>query len=185
MNELVVPHKRSLSLQPGVTGSAIFSPCGKYRYRLERRWGPGAPLCFVMLNPSKAGADVDDPTIRKCIGYARRLLYGGIVVVNLFAYISTDPNGMILEAGIKGGDILGQDNDIHIVESARDCGRAVVLGWGKIDRWWVKERIVDVLWLLHKIVGCETLCCLKTNKDGSPTHPLYLPGDLTPKEWRS
>src|SRR5437868_12651695 len=71
--------------------SAVISPCGKFRYRLTRQWGEGAALPFVMLNPSTADAEQDDPTIRKCVGFAKRMGYDGIEVVNLYAYRATKP----------------------------------------------------------------------------------------------
>ena len=72
-------------------GAAGISECGCYRYWLTRTWNPRrATLCWVLLNPSTADADRDDPTIRRCQGFARSWGYGGIVVVNLFAYRATD-----------------------------------------------------------------------------------------------
>jgi hypothetical protein len=75
----------------GVERSARLSECGTWRYYLARHWAPkGEALAFVMLNPSTADATVDDPTIRRCIGFARRDGYAGLVVVNLFALRSTE-----------------------------------------------------------------------------------------------
>ena len=71
---------------------AVISDCKRYRYRLWRIWnGSQSRLVFVMLNPSTADGEQDDPTIRKCVGFAERLGYGGIEVVNLFAWRATDP----------------------------------------------------------------------------------------------
>ena len=79
----------------GLTASgAVFSPCERYRYKLWRVWDPARPLgcvMFLMLNPSTATDTEDDPTIRRCIGYARSWGYGGLYVGNLFAYRATDP----------------------------------------------------------------------------------------------
>jgi hypothetical protein len=71
--------------------AALFSRDRRFRYRLGRRWGQGAAVCFVLLNPSTADEVVDDPTIRRCIAFARSLGYGGLEVVNLYAYVATDP----------------------------------------------------------------------------------------------
>ena len=73
-----------------VIRSAIISACKTYRYRLERRFGDGPTLMFVMVNPSTADAEQDDPTIRKCIGFAERASYGRIIVGNKFAFRATD-----------------------------------------------------------------------------------------------
>ena len=71
---------------------AEISPCGLHRYRLTREWAPTLPtIAFVMLNPSTADGEIDDPTIRRCIGFARDLGYGRLHVVNLFTYRATDP----------------------------------------------------------------------------------------------
>ncbi len=77
-----------------VTKEAVISDCGRYRYRLTRRWGDGPLLSFIMLNPSTADAEVDDPTIRRCMGFARRDGYGGIVVGNLYAFRTTKPKAL-------------------------------------------------------------------------------------------
>jgi len=74
-----------------VVRSAVLSDCGTYRYSLTRRWSPGPLLGWVMLNPSRADALVDDPTIRRCVGFARRWGFAGIVVRNLYALRATDP----------------------------------------------------------------------------------------------
>lgn len=72
---------------------AVISDDGRYRYRLWRTWAPELPrMAWIMLNPSTADAEVDDPTIRRCVGFAKREGCGGIEVVNLYAYRSTDPS---------------------------------------------------------------------------------------------
>ena len=71
--------------------TALFSPCRTFRYRLGRRWSDGPVLAFIMLNPSCADEHVDDPSVRRCIGFAHRLGYGGLQVVNLYAFLATDP----------------------------------------------------------------------------------------------
>ncbi len=77
---------------------AHLSPCRQYRYRLWRDWDPGAGRCvFVGLNPSTADEHTDDPTIRKCVGFAKRWGFGAIDMVNLFAYRSTSPKGLLTQ----------------------------------------------------------------------------------------
>jgi len=118
---------------------------------------------FVGLNPSTADEQGDDPTVRRCIGFARKWNFGGLILVNLFAYRSTDP-ACLLETD----DPIGPANDSHILGSARISGR-VILAWG--TRGTFLDRDQHVLSLLP---GAR---CLGTTKDGHPRHPLYLPGN--------
>jgi len=109
--------------------SAVISPCGLYRYRLSRQWTePSYSLAFVMLNPSTADAEVDDPTIRRCIGFARREGYGGIEVVNLYAFRATSPDDLW-----KAKDPCGPENEGHLISIARASvgyGTPIVCAWG-------------------------------------------------------
>lgn len=160
-----------------MTGNAVVSPCGLYRYRLSRRWGDGIPLLFVMLNPSRADAEVDDPTIRKCLRFAHVVGRSGIEVVNLFAYRATDPRKLRAVT-----DPVGPANDAHIVGAAHACGRTAVVAWGRVVREEQRARAMVVTYMLRRI-DCELLC-LKANGDGSPAHPLYLHGDIAARPWR-
>lgn len=105
--------------------TAVISPCTKFRYELCRVWDSNLPeLLFIMLNPSRADDQQDDPTIRKCIGFATRLGYGSIRVVNLFAYRATDP------ADLKAaGYLVGDQNDEWIERGVRECD-AIAYAWG-------------------------------------------------------
>src|SRR4030095_16779832 len=103
--------------------TALFSSCGRFRYRLGRRGGEGPAVAFVLLNPSTADDEVDDPTVRRCIDFARRLGFGGLELVNLYAYVATDPAELR-----RAGYLVGEENDRHIVEAMSGCDR-VVLAW--------------------------------------------------------
>lgn len=99
-----------------------------YRYRLERFWSGKHALPFVMLNPSIADADIDDPTIRRCMRFARREGAGGIIVANLYAYRATEPNALW-----HAPDPYGPDNDAELTSVASWAARAgmpVVCAWG-------------------------------------------------------
>jgi hypothetical protein len=150
---------------------AIISDCGKFRYRLWRRWDKGAAsMAFVMLNPSTADADQDDPTIRKCIGFAERQACGGIDVVNLYAYRATKPADLK-----RAGYPRGPENDRFIAAAARESGR-VVCAWGVNAR--SLSRPAEVLALLR---GCGVRpLVLATSADGVPLHPLMLPYSMRP-----
>ncbi|MBU4378735.1 MAG: DUF1643 domain-containing protein [Proteobacteria bacterium] len=148
-----------------------FSMCNKYRYFLERSWSSGnGHLCWILLNPSTADAQVDDPTIRRCIRFAQRWGYAGMQVVNLFAYRSTDP-GQLRAVG----DPVGPDNNRFILQAARECDK-VVLGWGNHGS--LHARDASVLDLLHRAEIIPHV--LGLTRRNAPKHPLYLKGDITP-----
>jgi hypothetical protein len=145
--------------------TALFSAYGRFRYRLGRRWGEGPTVAFVLLNPSIADDEVDDATIRRCIDFAKRLGFGGLEVVNLYAYVATDPAELR-----RAGYLVGPENDRHIVEAVSACDR-VVLAWGvHAGR---RERPTQVLELLRSI-GISPHCLRRTSS-GHPEHPLRLP----------
>lgn len=145
--------------------SALISSCGKFRYRLGRRWGDGAPLLFVMLNPSTADADVDDATIRRCVKFAQAHGFAAIEVVNLYAFRATDPKDLR-----RAGYLVGPENDAHTAAAARDAG-AICVAWGSNVAG--LERPQVVLPLLRR-VG-KPIQCLRITRSGYPQHPLMLP----------
>lgn len=159
---------KNLELSPKASDmvrDAVISACGRYRYRLSRRWGSGPYLLFVMLNPSTADATQDDRTIRRCIRFAKDHHYDGIEVVNLYAFRATDP--LDLKAA---GYPVGPDNDSHILAAIQGAG-AVCVAWG--DRARGLARPDEVLALLRS-TG-RALNCLSITKHGLPAHPLMLP----------
>ena len=161
--------------------AAELSGCGRYRYTLERHWdrAQGHAL-FVLLNPSTADATQDDPTLRKGIGFAKRLGVGGVVFVNLFAWRATDPRELPpTEDAITGRDEHGRNlNDMHIIAQAdrvrwMSCG--VILAWGGgVPQKAIahRDRPAAVLRQLQDLG--VSLRCFGKNRDGSPKHPLYL-----------
>jgi hypothetical protein len=156
----------------GLARSAEISACGLYRYRLTRVWDATLrPACFVMLNPSTADALQDDPTIRRCVGFARAWGCGGIVVVNLFAWRATDPRELWMAA-----DAEGPDNDRHITEAVIEC-HPVIAAWGVGGRMGFRDQ--DVLRLIQS-AGRPWPLCLGRTKGGHPRHPLYVPADTMP-----
>lgn len=153
--------------------AAVISPCGTYRYRLARIWDKSLPrLGWIMLNPSTADAEVDDPTVVKCGTYARRWGYGGILVCNLYALRSPHPHMLR-----QHPDPVGPDNDEHL--RALLAGPADVVGaWGALAS---NSRVDAVL----AMPGSERLLALRETKTGQPGHPLYLSLSLTPTPWRA
>ncbi|HEU5061422.1 MAG TPA: DUF1643 domain-containing protein [Kofleriaceae bacterium] len=143
---------------------AVFDPSGRYRYRLTRRWaGRGAVVAFVMLNPSTADGERDDPTIRRCAGFARRWGFAAMTVVNVFALRATDPARLR-----RARDPVGPGNDGHIAGAAADAD-LVVLAWGNHGALRGRDREVVAL-----LAGARPVC-LGVTRGGQPRHPLYLP----------
>lgn len=152
-----------------VRKDAAISECGRYRYTLHRWWGDGPRLAFVMLNPSTADAELDDPTIRRCVGFARRDGFSGIRVFNLYAFRATKPADLWKADEPTGGDL---NDDLLREVWLQAKHQPVIAAWGvnaKVD------RVAEVMsWR-----GSEHLFALGLTKDGAPRHPLYLRGDAT------
>lgn len=149
--------------------TAVLSPCGRYRYLLGRIWnelaiplGPRIVL-WVMLNPSTANDDVDDPTIRRCINISDSLGYDGLEVVNLFAWRSPTPLALA-----KADDPVGPENDLHIKEAVARASR-IVVAWGNGIPM-ADQRRSEV----RKLLRPYDLHCLGHTGVGAPRHPLYV-----------
>jgi hypothetical protein len=154
-----------------VNKSAILSADGIYRYRLTREWDHLLPpLGWIMLNPSTADASVDDPTIRKCIKFARTWGYGRIEVVNLFAFRATNPKELRFTL-----DPIGPDNDDHIKQMVSEA-LDVVCAWG--TQRLLYHRAPQVMQLL-RMQGIKPVA-LRIAKGGEPWHPLYVPDNTKP-----
>ncbi|WP_338593230.1 DUF1643 domain-containing protein [Shewanella khirikhana] len=149
---------------------AVISSCQQYRYALTRVWEAEKPyVTFIGLNPSTADASLDDPTIRRCIGFAERWGYGGLVMVNLFAYRATVPSVMMAAT-----DPVGVNNDEWLKSFANNAG-VVVAAWGNHGAFMQRStKVCELLPNLHY---------LKLNGSGEPAHPLYLKSTLVPKPW--
>jgi hypothetical protein len=154
---------------------ALFSKCEQWRYGLWRVWNnidtSSKPrrIAFVGLNPSTADESKDDPTIRRCIRYAKEWGYDGMYMLNAYGFRSTDPKGLW-----KVEDPVGPATDFWLKWYASESD-TVLACWGgniKGDR---EGKVCDVL--------NRQLMCLGTTQAGNPRHPLYLPKVLTPEKW--
>ena len=146
---------------------ATFSSDKKYRYTLGRRWGTEHKrVAFILLNPSTADALRTDPTVRRCIGYARQWGFDSIEVGNIFALRSTDPKLLYADT-----DPIGPDNDEAIKEIAGKASLTIV-AWG--SHGILNNRGRQVLDMIPEPY------CLSLNKDGQPGHPLYLSSTIRP-----
>lgn len=151
---------------------ADFSECRHYRYRLWRIWDTALPrIMFIGLNPSKAGEFNDDPTIRRVVNIAKNLGYGGVYMMNCFAYISTDPKLLKINPMSK------EWNDNMLTITASKCAD-VIFAWGNFEI--VKSTGRD----LELIEMFPNAKALHINKNGSPKHPLYVRGDVIPVKFK-
>ncbi len=148
---------------------ALISDDSLYRYLLWRVWEPGkATVLWIMLNPSTADGEEDDPTIRRCAGFSRQWGFGGMYVVNLFAYRATRPY-LIYTAP----NPVGPENDKHIMDAAVSAGR-IVCAWGAHGGY--LGRDVQVCEMLQA-QQYPLYYLNKLNRDGRPPHPLYQRAD--------
>ena len=164
---------------------AGFSHCGKYRYWLSREWERGKEkIIFIGLNPSTADAEIDDPTIIRCIGFAKGWGYGGLYMLNIFALKSTDPK--VLQAdGVH--DPVGPGNHeafADIVDRAEKSlfdikDPIAVCAWGN-DGTYMLQGETAIAWL-HQLAA-ETKC-LGITKSDQPRHPLYLRRDTVLQDY--
>jgi len=146
---------------------AIFSPCNRYRYALWRNWDRSKQsVMFIGLNPSKADKIQDDHTIFRCINFAKSWGYGSIFVTNLFAYRAKTPNEMK-----SSTEPIGKENDTWINNLSKEA-ELIIAAWGNHGTFLNRsEEIVNSI---------SNLNCIKKNKSGEPSHPLYLKANLVP-----
>lgn len=158
----------------------IFSECETYRYTLERTWGPKPTryCMFLMLNPSTADEEKNDPTITRCIDYADRWGYDGLYVGNLYAIRATQPTHMWY-AQRGGEDIIGPENNMWLRKMARRS-EMIIAAWGTPAE---PDRVEEIKILLN-LTKSTPLHYLKLCNNGMPSHPLYLKKDLAPQRWR-
>jgi hypothetical protein len=152
-----------------VTRSAKISEDGTYRYWLSRRWGKGASLPWIMLNPSTADHIQDDPTIRRVIYFSKRLGAPGAIVLNLFALRTPDRHEIR-----RHPDPVGPKNDkwlAALAAVATDKGMPVMCAWGSSAP---PARVHEVL---EGPLSLAVMICLGTSRDDHPRHPLYLPNN--------
>ncbi len=146
----------------------IFSKDRKYRYILWRSWDSTDELknkyiMFIGLNPSTADEKIDDPTLRRCMSFAKSLGYSNLCMANLFAYRATDPNDLLTQK-----EPIGIYNDKYLVEHAMKADK-IIAAWGTRGNF--LNRDFEVI----KII--KNLYCLGKTKDGFPRHPLYVRSD--------
>lgn len=155
-------------------GSAVID--GPYRYWLSRAWDEALPqLGACLLNPSKADGEKNDPTVRKLIGFAKRLGFGSLALANAFALRATDPR----EVKANLANAVGPRN-YDFLEDICACSKQVLVGWGKPGEpgGWAHEQALETLQRLT--FHSSNVVALKLTKHGAPGHPLYLSYELKP-----
>jgi len=163
-----------LTDRPPVQRSAVVSPCGTYRYDLRRQWDDRPPLWFLMLNPSTADGRTDDPTIRKCMGFARCLGHGGIVVRNLYAYRATKPSELVHVLRHQGASAaVGPEGDAWVLDAAEHT-RMVIAAWGSVR---VRDSVIPGrgAGIAARLTDVGvSVTSLGTTVSGAPRHPVML-----------
>lgn len=145
---------------------ASFSEDRKYRYALWRIWNRSKPfVMFIGLNPSTANESTDDATIRRVKTIAANLGYGGVYMMNCFAYISTDPKGLITHTD--------KDNDAFL-KTVSTQTQDTIFAWGNFEVVKSTKRDKELKSMLPNAKA------LHINKNGSPKHPLYCKSDIQP-----
>ena len=152
-----------------------FSADRLYRYALEIRWDSGSLFTVIGLNPSTADETKDDPTIRRCKDFAKACHCGALLMLNVFAYRSTDYRTLFTARDPVGpanspGEIFGRAQD----------SKYIVAAWGQhSDRKW-KYRYQP-----HAVANeIPRLDCFRVLQSGHPEHPLYLPKTCIPIPFR-
>jgi hypothetical protein len=156
-----------------------------HRYTLRRSWiGNGGVVNFIMLNPSTADDQFDDATIRRCVGFAKRWGFCGIVVTNLFAYRATQPKDLkallMTERGFRLG--IGERSAEHLDREAR-MAHIVVCAWGdNVESMpeYIGRRDRDVMGMLNY----RDLYCIRLSARGNPVHPVREPYTDAPVKFR-
>ena len=150
---------------------ALFSRCRLYRYTLWRVWDQNRPyVAFIGLNPSTADEVRNDPTVRRCIGYAQDWKFGGMCMLNIFAYRATDPKVMF-----DHPTPVGPRNDHWIRKVTQEAG-LVVAAWGNHGQHLSRSaRIMTIATVPMK--------CLGVTGAGMPKHPLYVRKDVMLEDW--
>lgn len=161
-------------MKPGVKGWAKFSADGLCRFALRRKWAPEKGyVLYVGLNPSKAGADVDDMTVVKGMGFARRRFdAGGTLHGNAFPFITTEPKDLVVGSA---ADL--KRNDRWLIAMARRA-RVVVFAWGSYPQYW--DRFVWVSRMLEPF----SPVCFGFTKDEYPKHISRIGYDTPHEVWR-
>lgn len=163
--EVVVASGRTVLVWPPSKSGAVFVDGRRHRLYLWRRWDPtGTMAMFIGLNPSTANEEQNDPTVRRCIEFAKRWGYGGMFMCNAFTLVSTDPKGLEAdpEPLLRGANLA--------LRVLRQRSAVAVAAWGNLIEK-VRAGKAQTERLRRELAP---LHCFGTTKLGHPRHPLYL-----------
>jgi hypothetical protein len=164
------PVKAQLAHIPAQDNGAIIE--GAYRYLLWRTWDASLPRAlWILLNPSAAGERIDDPTLRRCTAFSASWRFGGLEIVNLFAFRTPYPRDLY-----QAADPVGANNDRRIIAAARRA-TCIILAWGAHGGYRQREQAVLALLAAHTALAP---CCLGMTRSNSPRHPLFLARNKQP-----
>ena len=151
-----------------IVRSARISECGAYRYTLSRKWGDSDRQHHHAQLKARPMRLIDDPTIKRCIGFAHRLGFAGLTVRNLFAFRATNPDEMF-----AAPDPIGPENDAAILNLIGGVD-VVIAAWGVHGSHIGRDKAVVKLFAERS----QRLHCFGLTKDGHPKHPLFLPSNV-------
>ena len=150
-----------------ISRSADISNDKKDRFSLSRIWDSKKPKAlYIMLNPSYADNESDDPTIRRLIFFSKKFKFGGFYVTNLFSQITPYPKELNMDNNLK-------KKNLKIISESIKKSDLIVYAWGNL----VSEPIE-----FRKLI--ESPLCFGINKNGTPKHPLYLRSDTKLQDFR-
>ena len=152
-----------------LVSDAKFSPCRTWRYELRRLWSEKEPMVCIGLNPSTADETLNDPTIRRCIGFAKRDGFGGLVMLNLFGLRSTDPSALYTHPDPEG------PGNYETIRQYRHYS-CVVACWGN------HSKLAGHGCFMARAMN--SLHCFGLTKSGCPKHPLYLSSQTPIIPWK-
>jgi hypothetical protein len=162
-----------MPLKPGVTGTAQFSDDGRCRWNLKRTWDPRRGfVLYTGLNPSRAGADIDDMTVTKGIGFANVWGFGGTMHGNAYPFITPYPKNL---SQCTAEEI--EKNDQELLEMAK-AATLVVLAWGAFPKF--KERF----WAVSRLLAPFSPVCVGRTKGGYPQHISRIGYDTRREPWK-
>ena len=159
-----------IAQKDNIKSRAFYSGCETYRYGLERRWGAGGWLLYVMLNPSTATEERNDPTIERCQRRAGALGFGAMRIANLFAFRATDPRDLK-----RAKDPIGPENAALLAQWSAEA-QMVLAAWGAHGAHLGQGAVAAGL-----LQG--DVRHLGLTKEGHPRHPLYVSYARTPEPW--
>ena len=169
-------------------GAAFSGPDRAHRWLLWRTWGSAPAMLVIGLNPSKADECDDDPTIRRCVGFARREGCGRLVMANIVPFRATAPANMVAWLTRTPVEVVAEvmaQNVTAILQAAQDDCRHVVAAWGALDRFALVMSLRHLARTTEAALNGvgKDIGCLGRTKAGDPRHPLYLRRDAQLLPW--